>query len=410
MTGRGTSQAPRRAGRWAAVVAATLLGLVTAAPAVALPPDGAGPDTPGTSASVSPRTLEACQTLSFSVSGFPAGETLYVKIDDGVGYGDTSVQGSGVWHMQAISSAGTVNGSFELPCDIAPGAHWLRFLASEELTDASGSYQGVLGYTRRGGADFTVVAPRAGGSSGSGTSPGAGSGSGSGSGTSGSSGAGSGSAGAGASSGSAANGAAAGGQAPAAGESVGSGAEQATGQGGVIAIDPQAAGAAPATTPDPPAATGARLPDETAVAISAVLDGTDAQLALGTGLAGEWVYVYAYSEPAGLGWQQVDEDGIVTVAVADLEPGEHRLAVLDADGELLGWTALEVAEPVAEQSPAPSPAAEPSPTAVAQQDEGSGPPVVGIAVGAAILVVAGGATVVMLRGRRGSAPAPTAGD
>jgi hypothetical protein len=137
-----------------------LVGLVGfAGPAAALPPDGAGADTPGTSASVSPTSLAPGATISFTLSGFPGGETVYVKIDDGVGYGDTAIQGSGVVHQQAIPASGTVRGSFTVPAGITAGAHWLRFLASAELTDANGGYLGVEGYTHRGGTDFTVVLP-----------------------------------------------------------------------------------------------------------------------------------------------------------------------------------------------------------------------------------------------------------
>ncbi|WP_159501308.1 hypothetical protein [Microbacterium sp. 18062] len=254
---------PRRSRLAAALLAAgvTLAVLLPAAPAAAIPPDGAGPDTPGTSASVSPRTLEPCQTIGFTVSGYPGGETLYVKIDDGIGYGGESVQGGGVWYMQAIPASGTVSGSFELPCGIAAGSHWLRFLASEEIRDADGAYQGVIGYTRRGGSDFTVVAASGGANADTGTD---------------------GSNGSGGSSGR-------GGAAPAAGTTVGSGSEQVSGQGGVLSIDPGAV-----ETPEPtptPTATSAPSPTATPVA-SATSEGTAAGLPV-VGLVGAGVLVLA---------------------------------------------------------------------------------------------------------------------
>ena len=69
-------------------------------PASALPPGGAATvNTPGTSSSVSPDSVEQCGSVSYEVSGFPAGETVNVKIDDGnVSGGDKSVQGR-VWLM-----------------------------------------------------------------------------------------------------------------------------------------------------------------------------------------------------------------------------------------------------------------------------------------------------------------------
>lgn len=143
---------------------ALLLGAVIAllalasAPATAIPPDGAGADTPGTSAGVSERTLRAGEVIHFTVSGFPANEVVYVKIDDGKFCAKAGVHGACVVHQQRIPGNGRVTGSFVLPRDIKPGKHWLRFLASQELTDSSGNYLGIKGFTCRGKTDFSVVA------------------------------------------------------------------------------------------------------------------------------------------------------------------------------------------------------------------------------------------------------------
>ncbi|MDO4909361.1 MAG: hypothetical protein Q3962_05880 [Corynebacterium sp.] len=121
--------------------------------AMALPPGGASSDTPGTSSYVSPTSLKACETLSYSVSGFPAGQIVYIKIDDGsASSGDQSIQGQGVVAQQRIDSSGTAAGSFSLPCDLAPGDHWLRYLAAE-----SSSAGGTIGYSNRGDSNFTIV-------------------------------------------------------------------------------------------------------------------------------------------------------------------------------------------------------------------------------------------------------------
>ncbi|MQW75271.1 hypothetical protein GHK92_05235 [Nocardioides sp. dk4132] len=149
----------------AGLLAALLGGAGAVTPsgvAVAIPGGGAGADTPGTSASVSPRQVGAGGVLSFRVSGFPGGETLYVKIDDGQSCSAASVHGACVVHQQAIPASGSVSGSFTVPRDLAPGEHWLRFLASEEVTDATGGYAGTKGYTSRGASDFTVVATTSG--------------------------------------------------------------------------------------------------------------------------------------------------------------------------------------------------------------------------------------------------------
>jgi hypothetical protein len=157
------------AGLLLAALAALLLspGLAPLGPevAAAVPSGGPGADTPGTKASVSPRTLEPGQTLHFTVSGFPGGEVLNVKIDDGKFCSESGVHGACVVQQQRIPASGAVSGSLTVPGDLAPGAHWLRFLASEEVYDDAGAYQGIKGYTLRGNSDFTVVAHAAAGSS-----------------------------------------------------------------------------------------------------------------------------------------------------------------------------------------------------------------------------------------------------
>ncbi|APT93412.1 hypothetical protein CPHO_11515 [Corynebacterium phocae] len=118
--------------------------------ALALPPGGAGDDTPGTYSSVSPSEVEQCGYLDFEVGGFPAGEIVNIKIDDGAGFGgDMSVQGQGVVARHKINSDGTASGSIEVPCDLPPGQHHLRYLATEGERN--------LGYTNRGGSNFTVI-------------------------------------------------------------------------------------------------------------------------------------------------------------------------------------------------------------------------------------------------------------
>ncbi|MCX7543696.1 hypothetical protein OS128_12350 [Corynebacterium sp. P5848] len=126
--------------------------LITLPTAWAVPPGGASPNTPGTSSSVSPTTIEPCESLSYSVSGFPAGETLNIKIDDGAGF-DQSTHGTGVVASQVIGSDGSASGSVDIPCSINSGQHWLRFLANEPVS-GDGDL-GVLGYSHR--SDYFTV-------------------------------------------------------------------------------------------------------------------------------------------------------------------------------------------------------------------------------------------------------------
>ena len=132
------------------LVAAVLIAGTSTARAI--PSDGASSDTAGTSATVSPRTPTAGSTISFTVRGFPAGQTVNVKIDDGQLCTDAS-HGACVYLQQKIPASGTVSGSFTLPHNLKTGKHWLRFLASAPAPSGNGT----VGYTCRGDSDFTVV-------------------------------------------------------------------------------------------------------------------------------------------------------------------------------------------------------------------------------------------------------------
>lgn len=159
----------------AVMVSGAALALVLPS-AAALPPGGAGDSTEGTSSTVT-GSVEAGGTLSFSLSGFPAGETVSIKIDDGALDGsDNSVSGTGVVHQQKIGANGSVSGSFVLPSYVKPGTHWLRFLASQEIPESQGG--GTKGFSNRS-PQFTVTGS-ASDSGGQGSSGGAAAGSGSG--------------------------------------------------------------------------------------------------------------------------------------------------------------------------------------------------------------------------------------
>ena len=58
---------------------------------------------------------------------------------------------------------------------------------------------------------------------------------------------------------------------------------------------------------------------------------------IGTQYAGQWVSVWLYSDPVFLGWHQVDAAGNVDVRLPADVTGTHRLVVLDAAGNVIGW-------------------------------------------------------------------------
>jgi hypothetical protein len=154
-TARGTRAAfGRRVA--AALLALVLIPLCLPSAAFALPEGGASPDTPDTYAEVSPKELRPGATIQFAVSGYPAGEVLNIKVDDGLGYSDQTTAGTGVIHTQIIGASGSTSGSLKLPADISEGWHWLRFLASEVVEG-----KGVLGYTNGAGSAANTSHPTA---------------------------------------------------------------------------------------------------------------------------------------------------------------------------------------------------------------------------------------------------------
>lgn len=69
------------------------------------------------------------------------------------------------------------------------------------------------------------------------------------------------------------------------------------------------------------------------------------------GLDGKALYGFLFSQPTGLGTATVANRSISLVVPASVAPGEHRLAVYTATGELLGWARVTVAPPVAAVDP-----------------------------------------------------------
>ncbi|NUJ90118.1 hypothetical protein HOW07_19045 [Plantibacter sp. MCCC 1A11337] len=96
----------------------------------------------------------------------------------------------------------------------------------------------------------------------------------------------------------------------------------------------------PSTVPTAPDA--ASLAEAPGIDITGI-DGDVITVSVGTQYAGQYLGAYAFSEPQWLGWALVAADGTVSFTVpSDLEAGDHTLAVLDADGVLIGTAAFTV--------------------------------------------------------------------
>lgn len=362
------------------------------APAHALPPDGPSPNTPGTYVEVWPTTVRHGDVLNFRVSGFPAGEVIHLKYDDGAASvcGSSAVHGACVIHTQVVPSSGVTVGSIVIPHDLPAGNHWIRFLAS---APAPGTGGGVLGFSLHGqgggygNSNFTVVT---GGSSGGGTAS-----------------AGSGQAGGNASTPS------------------GAGLVATTTEaGGVAEVAPQEESSAPEPkeTPKLPAKASAELAEsERADLEAAIVDG-NLVLVTDPEYANEWMFLFAYpddnatvagdlaedsaaGEPRELGWQQVANDGTLRYPVSETEPGAYRLAIVDADERLAGWTEFELADDAAdldaEDHTVTASAAESNATLGAGSNTaGAAVPWLGLGILAAAVAVSAAVLAVTLRQRR----------
>ncbi len=100
--------------------------------------------------------------------------------------------------------------------------------------------------------------------------------------------------------------------------------------------------AAPTEVPPPPFGDDTGLTAANAGDVVAAQEGTVVTLTLAGVEPGAWVYLYTYSEPLAVGWVQVDAHRQVRVDLGLLAPGDHKIAVLDADGGLIGWAAATV--------------------------------------------------------------------
>ena len=338
--------------RCTSLVLAVLCVWLTAATSWAIPPGGASGDTPGTWSRLAETSIAPGGLIRFTVGGFPAGETLYVKIDDGANCSDAS-HGACVYHSQKIPTSGVVNGSFSLPSSLPPGSHWLRFLASAPA-DPTNAAAGTKGFSNAS-PDFTAAAT----STNTSAPP------------------------------TATATSTAKGRATATADSRTSGAAatattapSATTSTGAVAAGQPTVAEQPGRTPEAPA------DGDAASTLVATPAGDRIVVAVGDRYADEWAFVYVYSEPHALGWQQVADDGTVSLPTTELEPGQHRIAVLDVDDVVLGWATTVVGS----ATPTAAPTAPPS-------EDGDGLPVVGLGAVAAAVVVAGAAVGVALRRR-----------
>ncbi|MEU9517223.1 hypothetical protein [Streptomyces sp. NPDC048224] len=112
---------------------------------------GSGGATTGASATITAGSrVAAGGRVSFRVTGFPAGQQLTVKLDDGKILGQ--------W---TVGTDGSYSGGVTVPADTAEGAHWLRFLAPNPPTTLKVAFSVVtLGEAATSGTTAPDTSPK----------------------------------------------------------------------------------------------------------------------------------------------------------------------------------------------------------------------------------------------------------
>ncbi|WP_156837278.1 fibronectin type III domain-containing protein [Nesterenkonia alba] len=111
-----------------------------------------------------------------------------------------------------------------------------------------------------------------------------------------------------------------------------------------------------------------------------ITPGGEATVVVGEEFADQEATGVLFSDPVILGTETVTSEGTVTYSVpSDVPAGDHRLAVYDTDGEIIGWTAVSVVatddeDPDATTDPTGEPTEEPTGTSTEEPTEdGTGP-------------------------------------
>lgn len=139
---------------------------------------------------------------------------------------------------------------------------------------------------------------------------------------------------------------------------------------GVVSIPvPGSAASAVATSSLAPGDEGDLADDE-------LTQGDEVEIGIDDDYAGEWVSVWGHSTPTPFGsWIQVNSDGSLEATVpASLPAGAHKLVVQDAEGEVIGWMDVSVAEDGTgdpDPSPSPSPSSSSGGTSTGSSSGGS---------------------------------------
>lgn len=162
---------------------------------------------------------------------------------------------------------------------------------------------------------------------------------------------------------------------------------------------------APTTVPAAPVSRGSQLSDDQTGQMTATVSGTVAALTIPGAQSSQFAYLFVYTGAtvSQVGWVHLDADRRVDVDLASLGDGRHRIAAVLEDGTLLGWATAVVGVPVAEAvgtaTTAQAQAGAELPPAVAAAADRPASRSMTILLGAAGVVLMGGAVTAFVLGR-----------
>ncbi|MCW5952135.1 MAG: hypothetical protein KIT69_07750 [Propionibacteriaceae bacterium] len=169
----------------------------------------------------------------------------------------------------------------------------------------------------------------------------------------------------------------------------------------------------PESAPEQPVAGYADLTAANVGGVTAAETDGKLTITLASVAGGHWVYPFLYTETGrviGTDWVQVGTDHTITVSIGNLPDGIHKLALVGANGELVGWVTANGPNPLAPEAQPGStgtgsgePAGVPAGPAPAEVSQAAPAPagdstMTLVLLGLAVLVLAGSATgVIALR-------------
>ena len=154
-----------------------------------------------------------------------------------------------------------------------------------------------------------------------------------------------------------------------------------------------------------------QLKDTNKGKVTGVIDGTVLTITAADKKAREWVYaqIFTGADARAVGWVQLDNALSAKIDIADLPDGNHKVALFNETGELIGWVSAPKGEikaatltekPKTKQN-SESDEAEATPVAAGDGGAGIDPLTLNLLLaGAGLLVLAGGITGALVIAKR----------